>query len=297
MSALDRIGQVGAWLGPVRLASAATMREAASTVEALGYGSFWVSDTPTTRDPFSASAVVLAATSSLVVGTGIANVWGRDAAAMNGASQALAEAYPSRFVLGLGVSHSPDVARRGHAYVSPVAKMRSYLDELDASPYDPPAPAVAAPRMLAALGPRMLELSRDRTAGALPYLTTPEHTKLARDLLGPGSALIPEQTLVLESSPSAAREAGREFLTHYLAMPNYQNNLLRMGFTYEDLSGGGSDRLVDALVAWRSVETVAERIRDHLAAGADHVALQPLPRPGDPLGLEQLRLLAPLLVG
>lgn len=295
MSTLDRIGKVGAWLGPVRLASAAVAREAAAEVEALGYGSFWVSDTPTSRDPFAASAVALAATSSLVVGTGIANVWGRDAAAMNGGAQALAEAYPSRFVLGLGVSHSPDVAARGHRYVSPVTKMRTYLSELDESPYDPPS--VPSPRLLAALGPRMLELSRDRADGALPYLVTPEHTKLARDLLGPSKVLIPEQTLLLETSPSVARAAAREFLAYYLAMPNYQNSLLRLGFTSVDLSGGGSDRLVDALVPWGSVESVAERVRAHLEAGADHVTLQPLPRDGDPVGLEQLRLLAPALLG
>lgn len=297
MSALDRLGKVGTWLGPVRLAPAAAMREAAVEVESLGYGSFWVSDTPTTRDPFSASAVVLAATSTLVVGTGIANIWGRDAAAMNGAAQTLAEAYPSRFILGLGVSHSPDVAQRGHTYVSPLAKMRSYLSELDASPYDAPAPSVAAPRILAALGPKMLELSRDLADGATPYLVTPEHTKLSRDLLGPSRALIPEQALVVESSASVARDLAREFLTYYLAMPNYLNNLLRLGFVEADFADGGSDRLVDALVPWGSADSVAARVREHLAAGADHVALQPLPRPGDPMGLKQLRLLAPLLLG
>jgi probable F420-dependent oxidoreductase len=297
MSAWDGIGSFGVWLGALRLSSADASRAAAAEVEALGYGSFWVSDTPTTRDPFAAAGVVLAATSSLVVGTGIANVWGRDASAMNGGAAALAEAYPSRFVLGLGVSHSPDVARRGHAYQAPVAKMRSYLDELDASPYDPPVAPAPAPRMLAALGPRMLELARDRADGALPYLVTPEHTKLARDILGPAKALIPEQTLVVETDPSVARAAGRSFLTYYLAMPNYQNSLLRLGFTSEDLAGGGSDRLVDALVPWGSVETVASRVREHLSAGADHVAIQPLVSANDPLGLGQLRALAPFLLG
>lgn len=291
-----RLGRVGVWLGSLNWVSSAAAREAAAEIETLGYGSLWVSDTPMTKDPFSNVALLLAATQRLTFGTGIANVWGRDATAMNAGAQTLGEAFPGRFVLGLGVSHLPPVQARGHAYERPLAKMRGYLDELAAAQWEPPAPAEPVPTVLAALRPKMLELARDRTDGAHPYFVPTDHTARAREILGDGPLLVPEQPVLVETDPARARAAARDHTAFYLQLPNYANNLRSLGFDDDELTGGGSDRLVDAVVAWGSVETIRARIEEHLAAGADSVLIQPVaPRRG--LGMDQLRDLAPALLG
>lgn len=289
-------GRIGVWHGLFTRGPVQAARAAAAEIEQLGYGTLWVSEGPGTKDPFSSAAVLLAATERIAVGTGIASIWGRDATATAAASATLAEAFPGRFILGLGVSHSPIVAGRGHDYAKPLAAMRAYLEGMDEAEPSLPKPERPAPRLLAALRPKMLELARDQADGAHPYLVPPEHTALAREILGPDRLLVPEQGVVVESDPATARALAREHLSYYLPMPNYVNNWRALGYTDEDFADGGSDRLVDALVAWGDAETVAERIHAHLDAGADHVALQPLTAiPTLPAVTTTLHTLAPAL--
>ncbi|MGH9097295.1 MAG: TIGR03620 family F420-dependent LLM class oxidoreductase, partial [Acidimicrobiales bacterium] len=199
--------------------------------------------------------------------------------------------HPDRFLLGLGVSHAPLVESTHRQYVRPYSLMVHYLDELDSAQ----APVRQEDRVLAALGPKMLELARDRSAGAHPYLTTPEHTRRARSILGEGRLLAPEQMVVMESDPSTARAVARDSLAIYLQLPNYTNNMLRFGFTQADLVDGGSDRLIDGHVAWGGVEAIAGRIREHLDAGADHVCIQVLTGSPDGYPLAEWRQLAAVL--
>ncbi|MGW7573205.1 TIGR03620 family F420-dependent LLM class oxidoreductase [Streptomyces sp. NPDC054765] len=221
----------------------------------------------------------------------------RDASAAHAAAQTLAEAYGGRFLLGLGAGHAPLVGRRGHTYAKPLAAMREYLDAMDATPYDGPVADPPPARVLAALGPKMLELAGTRTAGAHPYFVTTEHTARAREILGAGPLLAPEQAVLLESDPATARSLAREHHTRfYLELSNYTGNLRRLGFGDDDFKNGGSDRLVDAIVAWGDVDAIRRRVQEHGDAGADHVAIQPL-APNRGLGLEQLRELAPALTG
>ncbi|RBQ19292.1 LLM class F420-dependent oxidoreductase [Spongiactinospora rosea] len=270
------IGRIGVWqlFGRAPLPA---VRQAAAVIERLGYGALWVGESPGGREVFTSAALLLAATETVPVATGIANLWARDAAAMAAAAEALGEAYPGRFLLGIGVSHKPLVALRGHDYASPLSATADYLSALEAAREglefhaDPPVPTV-----LAALRPRMLQLARERTAGAHPYFVPVEHTALAREALGPGRLLAPEQAVVLETDPATARATARAHTSVYLGLPNYVNNLRGLGFGDDDFAGGGSDRLVDAIVAWGDAETVATRVRAHLDAGADHVAVQAL---------------------
>jgi probable F420-dependent oxidoreductase len=284
-------GRIGVWLGSIALLGADEERSAARELEAAGYETIWFGESPFNKEALSHAALLLDATDRVTVATGIANIWLRSpASAANGAAT-LAEAHPGRFVLGLGVSHAPAVSFIGQDYSKPLTRMREYLDAMDAGSYRAAAPAEPAPRVLAALGPKMLELARDRTQGAHPYLTTPEHTRHARAILGDGPLLAPEQAFVLESDPEQARAIARNHLEYYLTLPNYRNNWLRSGFEPNDVAEGGSDRLVDALVAWGDEGAVRERLEEHVAAGADHVALQAL---GDG-PVRQLTRLAPAL--
>jgi probable F420-dependent oxidoreductase len=290
-----RLGKVGVWLGALGWAPAGATREAAAEIEALGYGALWFGEAHSGKEIFSNLGVVLAATRRMVVASGIANIWVRDATAMTAAANTLAEAYPERFVLGLGVSHPPQLAPRGLEYRRPVATMSAYLDAMDATGYEGPRSAEPVYRVLAALRPRMLELARDKSRGAHPYFVPPAHTIRARKILGPGRLLAPEQAVLLETDPVAARARAREHMAWYLTLPNYAENLRWLGFTDEDLGGGISDRLVDAIVAWGDEAAIQARVREHLDAGADHVSIQPL-EPNRGLGLGQLRLLAPALL-
>ncbi|KUL37111.1 F420-dependent oxidoreductase [Streptomyces sp. NRRL F-4489] len=291
-----RIGRVGVWHGGLGRAAAAAAREFAAEAERLGYGALWFGEAKGSKEAFAHAGLLLAATERLTVATGIANIWVRDATAMNAGAHTLAEAYGGRFLLGLGASHAPQVEGRGHAYAKPLAAMRSYLAAMDEAAYEGPAPTPPA-RVLAALGPKMLELAAERAAGVHPYFVTPEHTARARAALGATPVLAPEQAVLLETDPATARALIREHhLGSYLALPNYVNSLRRLGFEDGDFTGGGSDRLVDAIVAWGDVDAIRRRVREHHDAGADHVALQPIAAGGD-LGLGQLRELAPALIG
>ncbi len=293
----DRIGPIGVWLGwGLGIQPAAAERELVSELEELGYGALWLGEFGWAKEPIMHAGLLLAASRRIVVATGIASIWARDATAMAGASLGLAEAYPGRFLLGLGVSHQFVVESRGHEYVRPVARMARYLDELDAVDYRGPAPDPPLTRVLAALRPPMLELAKTRAGGAHPYFVPVEHTARAREILGPGPLLAPEQFVLLETDPVEARRVAREHMALYLAAPNYMANLRWLGWEDVDLADGGSDALVDAIVAWGDEDAIRARVQAHLEAGADHVCIQPLGRaPGD-LGVEQLRSLAPALL-
>jgi len=250
--------------------------ELAVRVESLGYSALWLPET-VGRDPFAHIAWLASRTDSLVFATGIANVYHRHPGVMKQAALTLAEQTGGRFVLGLGVSHGPLVAGlRGLAYAKPVAKMREYLAAMDASPYAAVAPASPPPRILAALGPKMLALSAEASDGAHPYWTTPEHTAQARSILGPDKLLLVEQKVVLSRDAGAAREAGARALSMYAALPNYRNNWKRLGFREDEIEAR-APRFVDAVVAWGSEDAIRARIEAHYAAGADHVCIQPVP--------------------
>ena len=272
----ERIGRVGVWSGLLGSSSAADERAAAAEIERLGFGAIWYSETPTGKEALVHGGILLGATERVLVASGIANIYARDAIATANGAAALAEAHDGRFVLGLGVSHAPAVQRRGHEYGRPVATMREYLDAMASAEPSFPPPPEPAPIVLAALRRRMLELAAERTAGAHPYLTPPEHTERARAILGPDPLLAPEQMVLLETDPARAREIARRTVSYYLDLPNYAANLRELGFGDDDLAGGGSDRLIDAVVAWGDEAAIAARVRDHLDAGADHVCVQPL---------------------
>ncbi|GII66159.1 LLM class F420-dependent oxidoreductase [Sphaerisporangium krabiense] len=291
----ERLGRVGVWLARPCFDSAATSRAAAVTIEELGYRALWFGELLGGKEALVNASILLSATDDLMVATGIANIWARDATAVAAGANALAEAWEGRFVLGLGVSHAPLVRPRGHAYGRPVATMRAYLDAMDQAPYRAPLPEPPA-RVLAALRTRMLRLAAERAQGAHTYFVTPEHTMRAREILGPDPLLAPEQAFVLETGPDRARAAARAYMSFYLELPNYLNSLRELGWSDADFEGGGSDALVDAIVPWGDPDTVAERVRAHHEAGADHVCVQPLADTTDAC-VEQLRRLAPAVLG
>jgi probable F420-dependent oxidoreductase len=231
----------------------------------------------------------------MLIATGIANIWVRDAAAAINGAQTLNEACDERFLLGLGVSHAPIVNSRGHHYDKPLTAMRGYLDAIDAHTYDAPPPHHPSPVLLAALRPKMLELARERTAGAHPYFVPPSHTARARAVLGPRPLLAPEQVVVLETDAARARELARRHMFGYLRLPNYVNNLRTLGYDDGDFADGGSERLVDAIVAWGDEQAIAQRVREHLDAGADHVAIQAYAHDAG-AALAALERLAPTLI-
>ena len=292
------LGPVGLWCGAFDAHPTATAQEAARRAEALGYRTLWIPET-VGRDPFVMATNLLAATDGLRLATGIANIYARDAVTMKASQYSLAEAYPDRFLLGLGVSHDHLVNRvRKHAYDRPLAKMREYLDDMDAAMYLSVPPASEPPRVLAALGPKMLETAASRAAGAHPYFTTPAHTAVARKVLGDGPVLAPEQMVVVEEDPTTARGIARSAMVMYLRAPNYQNSLVREGFDPAEFAdpANPSDRLVDAIVAWGSTDRIAARVQEHLAAGADHVCVQVL-RADRAIPVDGWAALAPALLG
>ncbi|NEA34594.1 LLM class F420-dependent oxidoreductase [Streptomyces sp. SID13031] len=245
--------------------------ELAAGVEKAGYGALWLGGSPT--EDLRDAEVLLASTTTAVVGTSIVNIWKSDAAAVAESYQRLESEHPGRFVLGVGIGHPEHTGQ----YKTPYETIVDYLDALD----DGKVPADR--RMLAALGPRVLKLSAERTAGALPYLTTPEHTRRARETLGAGVLLAPEQKVVLETDDEIARVVARDYLATYLRLTNYTSNLKRLGFSDHDFADGGSDHLVDSLVLHGSAVEIAEGLKAHLEAGADQVVVQQLGKEGPDL--------------
>jgi probable F420-dependent oxidoreductase len=288
---MNRLSGTGIWSGGLRYGDPAEVAEAATELDELGYSALWIPDIG--GDVFDAVERLMAATRTATVATGILNLWMHTAEETAGSHARLTAAHGDRFLVGIGVSHAPliDAGEPGR-YQRPLKAMTSFLDQLDAAP----APLAPSARVLAALGPKMLELARTRSGGAHPYNVTPEHTALARQALGPAAQLLPEQAVALTADADQARQLGRDHLSHYFALPNYTNNLRRLGFSDADFADGGSDRMVDAMVAWGDLDAIAGRVREHRDAGADHVCIQVLSAEGM-LPRQVWRELAPALTG
>jgi probable F420-dependent oxidoreductase len=285
-----KIGRVGIWTSSgLWKANSDDLPDAAAELDQLGYGALWLGSS--TGD-LALHSAVLAATTRLVVASGIINIWIDSPTMVADSFQRVATTYPDRILIGLGSSHAPLV--KTEQYHRPLARLSRYLVELDQ--LSPTVPTDR--RVLAALGPKTLALAAQRSAGAHPYLTTPQHTAEARDILGHSAVLAPEQKVILETNPTTARAIARNTLHQYLQLPNYTSNFLRMGFSPDDLEHGGSDRLIDGLIAWGNTDAVIKRISEHHAAGADHVAIQFLTagdRHSGPLPRQQWRTLAAAL--
>jgi probable F420-dependent oxidoreductase len=282
---------VGVWSTQLRFGNPATIAEAAAELDELGYRALWIPDVG--GPVFDALELLLASTRRAVVATGILNLWMHEPADVAAGRAAFTDKFGDRLLLGIGVSHAPVVDGKDAPgrYQKPMQAMTAFLDALDAA--TPPLPVDG--RVLAALGPKMLELARTRAGGVHPYLVSPEHTATARAALGPGPLLAPEQTVVLTDDRVAGLQLARPFLTHYVGLPNYANNLRRLGFTNDDLFAI-SDRLVDAIVVIGDEAAVARRVAEHQAAGADHVCVQVLTE-GGAFPRDQWRRLAPALLG
>ena len=288
------LGKAGLWTMQLDFQPAARTREVVGELESLGYRSLWFPEA-IGKESLTSAAVLLGATREMTVATGITNIWGRDPVTAANAHRTLTEAYPGRFALGLGVSHPMIVEQvRGHRFQRPATAMERYLDAMDEAPYQGPEPATKPVRILAALGPRMLTLASKRADGALTYLVTPEHTASARELLG-DSLLAVEVAVAPTTDRDKAREMARAYLDFYLPLPGYQANWKRLGFDEKDFSDGGSDRLVDAMVPFGGPEAIADQVRAHQRAGADHVCVQVLDADPAGLPLDTWRQLAPAL--
>jgi probable F420-dependent oxidoreductase len=287
-------GRLGVWIGMDGM-SAAAAAAFAKRVEDRGYGALWIPESRG-RNALVLSSWLLSHTKRLIVATGIANIYARDPMAMASGQRTLAEQSDGRFLLGVGVSHRPTVEGvRGHAYGKPVATMRAYLQAMRQAPYGAPQPSEKPLTIVAALGPRMMALSSECADGAHPYNTTPEHSAQARAILGPGKLLCPEVWVLLETDRAKARRAARQALSRYLQLENYVNGWRRQGFGDADLAGGGTDRFLDAMVAWGDEDAIRARVQQHWDAGADHVCIQPIsgPETQDATGERVLDLLAP----
>jgi probable F420-dependent oxidoreductase len=288
--AAQAIGQIGIRSRPVGVGDLGAAIEAVQELEELGYGALWLN--------WEAIAergdALAAATKRIVIGSSVASIWRYEPADLAAAHRQLADAHPGRFLLGIGISHAPTVERTvpGRVYAKPVASMLAWLDELDACRTPVPRDEL----VIAAIWPRMLGIARDRSAGAHPYLVPPSHSREARATLGEGPLLAPSHVAFVGADADQAREIARRHVNSpYLTLPNYANNWLRHGFDESDLADGGSDRLIDALVAWGDAETVAEKVREHRDAGADHVGIHLLADDPERLPRAEWRALAAAL--
>jgi probable F420-dependent oxidoreductase len=290
------LGPVGIWSMDLDRQPLAAAQAAVTELDELGFPVLWIPEA-VGKEVMSHAALLLCASPRIVVATGIANLWARDATAMVNAQRTLTEGFPERFILGVGISHKSVVAHRGHTAGGPLQITREYLDAMDAASYVGPQPTTKGQRVLAALGPKMLDLAAERTDGAHTYTVPVEHTAFARARLGAGPQLVVEQKVVLVEDAAEARRIARRNMKQPLRLPNYANNLRRFGFSDDDLAEGGSNRLVDALVAHGGLGEVHRRIEEHLAAGASQVALQVLTADPSVLPLAEWRELSALLKG
>lgn len=292
---MKNLGEVGIWQGVLDGHPANKVRETVAELDEAGWPTLWIPET-VSRDPFVAAAMMLEATSTMNVATGIASIWARDPMTTSNATLTLNEAYDDRFVLGLGVSHHTLTAWvRKHDYSKPLSKMREYLERMDASMFKGVEPTEKPTRLLAALGPKMLALSAEMADGAHPYFVPVEHTAIAKEAIGPDKILAVEQMVVLEEDADTARAIARKHMSVYLGLPNYANNLIRLGFNEADVADA-SDNVVDAVVAWGSVDDVVARVRAHQDAGATHVCVQVLQEDPTAIPLKPWSLLAEALL-
>ncbi|MFM7047374.1 MAG: LLM class F420-dependent oxidoreductase [Actinomycetota bacterium] len=289
------LGRIGIWTFALDLQPMSKAQDAARELEELGYGCIWVPEA-VGREPFASCALLLSATKRIGVATGIASMYARSAITMQAGWRTLAEAFGDRFTLGIGASHE-HMATKLHkgSYDKPYSSMVEYLDQMDKGIFAASPPTTTPRRVLAALGPRMLALSAQRGLGAHPYFVPPEHTKFARDVLGHGPLLAPEQAVLFETDPAKARDVSRKFMSTYTRLPNYANNLRRMGYTDDDIGDAkrpASDRMVDAIVAWGTIDDAVARVKAHFDAGASHVSIQVLDADPMALPMRQWRELA-----
>jgi probable F420-dependent oxidoreductase len=286
-----RLAGTGIWSGHLRYGDAGVIAEAAAEIDELGYTTIWIPDVG--GDVLGSIEVLLRATPRITIATGILNIWMHEASEVAQRRASWTDAWQRRFLLGLGVSHAP-LIDHGHPgrYEKPFSKMVEFLDALDGA--DDPFPVDG--RVLAALRPRMLGLARDRAAGVHPYFVPPEHVAKAREVIGPDGMIGVELAVVLDRDPSTARETARRHTATYVNLPNYTNNLRDFGFGDSDFADRGSDRLVDAIVAWGDLDAIAQRLSAMRDAGADHVCIQVI-RPDDELPRAEWRELAPALIG
>jgi probable F420-dependent oxidoreductase len=287
-----RLTGTGIWSGMLRYGDMAQVAPAAAELESLGYSALWIPDVG--GDLFTPLGTLLGATTTATIATGILNVWMHTPEETAAQHARLTAEHGPRYLCGIGISHRPfiDHVNEPGTYTKPIETMATYLDGLDAAA----TPLAVIDRVIAALGPKMLELARTRTAGTHPYLVTPELTAKAREGIGADGLVASEQGVVLETDPTKAREIARMHLATYLGLPNYSNNWKRQGFTDDDIADGGSDRLVDALVVWGDEAAIAARVQQHRDAGADHVCIQVLTSDPRALPVDEWRTLAPALV-
>ncbi|MGB3355165.1 MAG: LLM class F420-dependent oxidoreductase [Mycobacterium sp.] len=284
-----KLSGVGLWSSQLRYGNPTEAAEAAAELDELGFPALWI---PDVGGPVLDSVDnLLSATKRTVIATGILNLWMHDPVEVADRYATLTETHGERFLLGIGVSHAPLIdSKEPGLYRKPLAATKAFLDGLDSASQ----PVPVANRVLAALGPKMLQLSATRAGGAHPYLVTPEHTHTAREVLGDGPMLLPEQTVMLTDDRDQARAVGADWLRSYLALPNYANNLLRSGFTEDDVASV-SDRLFDAIIAWGDEDAILARVAEHRAAGADHVCVQVITADPTEFPREQWRRLAAAL--
>ena len=290
------LGSVGAWTFAFDSRSVEQIVIDAAGVQALGYSALWVPEGSSSRDVFAHLSLLANATDAITVCSGIANITARAPEVMSAGARTLADAFGDRVVLGIGVGHEYSTEARGYAWDRPLSRMRTYLDRMDDAPWYVPAPFAEPRRLLAALGDGMLRLSADRALGAHSYFVPVAHTAHAREVLGLEPVLAVELTAVLETDATRARSIARGWTTGYLELPNYARNLERMGFERGELVDGGSDRLVDATIAWGDEQAIAARVHEHLAAGADHVCVQFVNGDDADVCMPAYRALAPLVL-
>jgi probable F420-dependent oxidoreductase len=277
------LGRIGVWTGALGLMPAARARGTVEQIEQLGFGVIWYPEPLDGKEVLSHGALLLGWSERIVVASGNANIWARDAIAMANAARALTDAFPGRFLLGVGASNEISVTARGHEYSRPFSRMRAYLDAMDEAPYLAPGPAQPVRRILAALGPRMLGLGAERGIGAHPNFVPVEHTGFAREIVGSAPLLAVEQAVALTQDRADVRRVATEHMRFYLARTHYRDNLKQFGWSDADVEGIGSDALIDAIIAWGDIDAVRARVQAHFDAGADHVCIQALgAEPTDP---------------
>ncbi len=293
----NSLGKLGLWTFQLDMQPMKEAQKAAAQIEELGFGTVWVPEA-VGREPFASCGLLLSATEKLIMGTGIASLHARSAMTMSAGQKTLTEAFPDRFLLGIGVSHQPAVEGfHGGSYGKPYSNMVKYLDAMDRSLFFGSGPTQPPVRCLAALGPKMLKLAAEKTLGAHPYFVPVEHTPIARAILGPDALLAPEQAVVFSANADEARAIARGHMSTYMGLPNYTNNLRRLGWGDEDLvtPNGPSDKLVDAIVAWGTLDDIHARIKAHLDGGADHVCVQVLSANLTAVTMNEFRDLASLI--
>ncbi len=290
------LGRIGIWSGAPARMSAAETKAMVEELEDLGYPTLWFPESVAAKESIGQGALLLSWTKKMIIASGIANIAARDPMAMATGARMLVDAFPGRFVLGIGASTDLSLPQRGHTYAKPYTRVVEYLDGMENFEHQTPDPAEPVPLILAALGPRMLKLAAKRSLGAHPSFTPVAHTAWARETMGEGPILAPELPFLVCKERDEARAIGGYHMEYYLTRKPYMENMARLGFTEEDMQGSGSDKLFDSIVAWGDVEAIRKRVDEHLAAGADHVCIEPLTPTKNEAGLDQIREVTPAML-